>query len=92
MEASDSGLSAREQLQYRQTIGDDVVGIPCLIGGQLRPLSYTITVHTRGLRCIAIHGRRTIGRVQALCHTIRTRHRSRMNMLVTSRRSPSGVA
>jgi hypothetical protein len=64
MEAPDSGSNDREHWQYRQTIGEDVVGTLWLTGGRLCPLPYAIAVHTRGLHCIASHDRRTIGRVQ----------------------------
>ena len=64
MEALDSGSSDREHWRYRQTIGEDVVGTPWLIGGRLCPLSYAIAVYTRRLHRVAIHGRRTIGCVQ----------------------------
>jgi hypothetical protein len=72
MEAPDSGSNDRKQRQYRQTIGKDVVGTPWLIGGRLRPLLHAIVVYTHRLHCVAIHGKRTIGRVQGFI--LRHRH------------------
>ena len=45
MEAPGSGSIDREQRQYRQTIGEDVVGTPWLIDRRLRPLAYASAGH-----------------------------------------------
>jgi hypothetical protein len=51
------------QWRCRQTIVEDVVGATRLIGARLRSVSYAIAVCTRRLPRVAIHGRRTIGRM-----------------------------